>query len=291
MDGFVTGEQISFLTPDSGSDSDSGTLTISAKFQDATTNQWSDKIALNGFTFKYEDSKTPFLQRVYPSRSFGKDLVSFYGYHRVVSLGGQMSDNAKATEGEIEDLRIGEDRCDRTLINQQDLTESSWDFIHCTTSATHPAGKVDVTERTLKGTALKDSGMYQISTTNDGNFEHVIHPSVSSVYPTTGSKLGQDLVISGSNFSPDKSLVSVSVDGVDCDVTKSTWSTIECRLQEKQAADTSLLASNTTTTQVNGYIGGAGWDYERYDISALSTRTIQGFYDDLHSGAPQSVLN
>lgn len=37
-----------------------------------------------------------------------------------------------------------------------------------------------------------------------------------------------------------------------------------------------VLSTNTTNTQVNGYISGTGFSYARYDTSNLNTKTISG---------------
>jgi len=42
-----------------------------------------------------------------------------------------MSDDATETEGDIKEMRIGQDRCDRTSINEQDINPNTNNPIGC----------------------------------------------------------------------------------------------------------------------------------------------------------------
>lgn len=62
----------------------------------------------------------------------------------------------------------------------------------------------------------------QRSSLNGEYFEHTILPAVSSISPNSGALQGQQLTITGSGFSNNKKNVSVSIDGVNCDVISSS---------------------------------------------------------------------
>jgi len=126
--------------------------------------------ALPTYKFSYLNSETPILSRVYPARSFGKDFIRFYGKHLISSLGGSMSSQAQSTDGDINELRIGEDRCDRAALNEQDISPNAWAPIGCYASPTHPAGKVNVLERVVPGTARKDASMIQTTLLDEPEF-------------------------------------------------------------------------------------------------------------------------
>lgn len=65
----------------------------------------------------------------------------------------------------------------------------------------------------------------------------------------------------------------------------STLSEVNCRIRAKQISDSGLISVENSTAQTKGYIGGSGFDYSRYDISALSTATIAGFKSALIAGS------
>lgn len=49
-------------------------------------------------------------------------------------------------------------------------------------------------------------------------YEHVVYPSITEISPRSGFQTGQMLTITGTGFSTNPSDITVSVDGVDCDV-------------------------------------------------------------------------
>lgn len=120
-------------------------------------------------------------------------------------------------------------------------------------------------------------------------YEHTVLPAISSITPTSGSMIGQDIVIKGSGFSTNKAKISVTVDSVPCEITSSTLSEISCRVGAKQPSNTAQLSTNSATV-VNNYIAGAGFKYERYDITGLVNRNINGFKTAVNSGSAEVIL-
>lgn len=96
--------------------------------------------------------------------------------------------------------------------------------------------------------------------------------------------------ISGSGFSANSSKIDLSIDGVGCDILSSTLSEVNCRLKPKQTSNSALLSTPNPSTQTKGFIGGAGFDYERYNISSLSTRDIATLKAALTSGSEITLL-
>lgn len=120
-------------------------------------------------------------------------------------------------------------------------------------------------------------------------YEHTVLPAISSVSPSSGAMIGQDIVIKGSGFSLTKSKIAVSVDGVDCAVSASSLTEISCRVAAKQPSNSAQLASNSASP-VNNYLSGTGFKYERYNISGLVDRNINGFKAAVTSGSTQLNL-
>ena len=99
---------------------------------------------------------------------------------------------------------------------------------------------------------------------------------------------GQDITIEGSGFSNHEDRIEVTVDGVPCTVTSSSIEEIECHLNEKMS-NSSLLDTNSGS-QTDGYLCGAGFTYERYDISSLNSKTYASFKAALDSGSHSMTL-
>lgn len=114
-------------------------------------------------------------------------------------------------------------------------------------------------------------------------------PAVSSVTPSSGALIGQDIVIKGTGFSLDKTKISVSVDGVNCAISSSTLTQIACRVASKQPTDSAQLSSNSGSP-VNNYISGVGFKYYRYNISGLVNRNIGGFKAAVNAGSAELTL-
>ena len=114
---------------------------------------------------------------------------------------------------------------------------------------------------------------------NSEKYQFVVLPLVNQ-RTSSGSKYGQNLEIKGTGFSLDPSKLTVSVDGVKCDVSESTLISIKCRLAEKKA-ETSLLSTNSATPS-NQYNSGSGFFYQRYNLSTIndiSPRNIKKLID------------
>ena len=84
--------------------------------------------------------------------------------------------------------------------------------------------------------------------------------------------------------------MSVSVDTVPCDVISSSITEITCQIQENDLSSSSLLETDSGN-QTYGYIGGAGFKYERWDITNLGTRTYAGLKAALDSGSHSMTMD
>ena len=122
------------------------------------------------------------------------------------------------------------------------------------------------------------------------HFEHTVLPSITGVNPNTGYTPGQIFKISGSGFSSNTSKVEISVDGVTCDVLSSTLNEVSCRLRAKSNSISGLIATPNPSVQTKGFIGGSGFDYQRYNISSLPNKTIAAFKNALASGVGMDLL-
>jgi len=111
---------------------------------------------------------------------------------------------------------------------------------------------------------------------------------VSTITPTSGFESGQDVVIQGNSFPSDPSRVSVTVGDVPCQVTSTSLKKITCHVQPK-TTEHPLLDYNAGT-QTNGYIGGTGFRYTRYDISSLGDQSVTGLKTAIANGPVPPVL-
>ena len=73
------------------------------------------------------------------------------------------------------------------------------------------------------------------------------------------------------------------MDDVGCEVTAATTNRISCTLGKK----TTLLQKLPTdaTSQVDGFIGGSGFKYEKYDIGDLSVKNYQNLKDAIDTSS------
>ena len=72
-------------------------------------------------------------------------------------------------------------------------------------------------------------------------------------------------------------------------MTSSSVTEITCHLQENDQSSSSLLDSDAGS-QVDGYISGAGFAYQRWDVSDLGTKTYAGLKAALDSGSHSMTL-
>jgi hypothetical protein len=83
-----------------------------------------------------------------------------------------------------------------------------------------------------------------------------------------GSINGQELTIKGTGFSLDKADVSVSVDGVNCAVSESSFTEVKCKLAPK-TTQSAKLVTNATLANLT-YNSGVGFLYQRYNTGSIS---------------------
>ena len=46
-----------------------------------------------------------------------------------------------------------------------------------------------------------------------------------------------------------------------------------------------MLSTNSSSAQIDGYIGGSGFKYYKYDISSLASKDYQGLKDAVYSNS------
>lgn len=71
------------------------------------------------------------------------------------------------------------------------------------------------------------------------------------------------------------------IDDVKCAVTATKINQIACRLGKKTTSIKTLLTNSTN--QIDGFIGGSGFRYSKYNLGDLSDRSYQGLKDALDS--------
>ena len=81
----------------------------------------------------------------------------------------------------------------------------------------------------------------------------------------------------------------MTVDAIPCDVLSSTVDTITCHLQKKDFSVTSQLETDSMN-QVDGYISGVGFNYERWSIGSLWEKNFAGLKRALDSGSHSMLL-
>lgn len=121
-------------------------------------------------------------------------------------------------------------------------------------------------------------------------YEHTVVPAIYELSASSGFDTGQTLQIFGSGFSSTPSKASVKVDGVTCDILSSTFSQIDCRLRARQVSDSGLINTVNSSLQTKGYLGGSGFTYSRYDITALPTKNIASFRSAVASGSGITLI-
>lgn len=244
----------------------------------------------------FTTGSTPELWDVFPSAAIGGADINFYGRHRITDLG-----DGLRNLGDVSLLKLGEDLCSRFDV-EQDAINANWlEYIRCKKSTTQEAGRYNVTEQTVPGTANNSRYMRRSSLNPQDYFEFTSLPTVSAVSPASGNVGGQYLTISGTGFSPNPKNNTVTVDGNDCSVTSSSNYEIKCTLAAKGSSSSKL--STNSSSQVNGYFSGAGLKYARYAVTssidtlskfvtavraantaALGTPAEEGYRADLREG-------
>ena len=101
--------------------------------------------------------------------------------------------------------------------------------------------------------------------------------------PNEGLINGQDIEISGAGFAEEIEKNTVDIDGVNCEVINVTSTSITCKVGARDPNDTQILDTNADS-QTNGYLGGSGFEYTRYDISSVGHFSFSHLRDHLNSG-------
>ena len=171
-------------------------------------------------------------------------------------------------------------------IDQGSIGYHSLDRLKCAQSNTQEAGRYTAKEHVNVGYSWSNHFMRRTHF-NTTYYEHTVLPGINSISPSSGYIYGNELTISGIGFPTDKARVSVSVEGVSCNVISSTSSEIVCNLEEKTTQTRKVEMENASLAQSYPYIGGSGFKYTRHDIAHLSPRTSRGLKTAIDTSSTQ----
>lgn len=229
--------------------------------------------------FSYTWQGTPYLYGVYPRAGAANEQIKFYGIHRISQLG-----DGRSNFDNIRGLYIGGSMCSRFDIIESPIDPNSNQFITCAIPPIQAGGYYNVSEWVAPGYADKNARMQYGSISQGVNYEFMVQPRVKSVSSHLGGDFGQTLTISGDGFSINSTQISVSAANIPCDVVSSTESQITCKVQPNPNGNTfGVLDTNTSGTQLSGFLSGSGLKYKRYDITNLSSKNLPNFRNNIGS--------
>lgn len=151
------------------------------------------------------------------------------------------------------------------------------------------AGLYNISEKTYLGNADKSTQFSSVSVLSGRRYDIAIHPTISSVSPSTGSIAGTEVLITGTGFDTNASNNVVNAAGVNCMITSVTETSILCVTEKAPTGYNGGKIINSTATQVAGYISGVGFFNNQFNISACTDKTISGVIADLNSGSPATT--
>jgi len=180
--------------------------------------------------------------------------------------------DGRSTSGtDIRNLIIGDKECATTDIIQSDDTFNGGyrSPIECKASITQVAGEYDFTEFVVPGYARKSIRTQQTSFLTNKNYTQRVLAQISSVSANQVGSKGQVLTVKGNGFSTNTSNYTCTAAGETCTVTSASATELTVTVPEKSSSNTNfgLLAkdSGDSSTQVNGFLGGHGAKYQRFD--------------------------
>lgn len=143
-------------------------------------------------------------------------------------------------------------------------------------------GKATNTQRINYGSVL-----------NNLNYQFITIPSINQVSTNVGGTQGVTLTITGTGFTSNSSIITVTAGSNPCNIISSTASSIKCVVQPDNTAGkygklpyTGLTPGN----QQNAYVSGTGFNYQRFNIANLATKSISGFITAVKTKDPSIVL-
>lgn len=102
---------------------------------------------------------------------------------------------------------------------------------------------------------------------------------LTSLSSHQGGSKGQLLTVKGTGFSPNLTDYTCSVAGETCNVKQATLTELTVEVPVKSAGNTAFgalpQAAGDTSTQINGFLGGSGLRYKRYDREDMWKSTTQ----------------
>lgn len=228
--------------------------------------------------FSYSKDATPTLTAVYPRSILPGQQLNVVGTHRV------------ADKEDIASITVGGSVCARFFNRFGPIPANSSALINCTVNSATEGGYYGLSEKTLTGLADKHPRTRSWSAFQNSHYDVLVHPFVDAVSQSSGSPMGQTLVLTGGGFSRVPSRNSVIVGGTPCDVASSSETQIVCTTQVTNMTSNLFgkLPTNSTS-QVNGSISGVGIRFKRYNISNLAVRTVDGLRAAIAANNGQAV--
>ena len=214
----------------------------------------------------YVDSYTPLLVELFPSSASANQKVDLLGIHRIANLGDGRD------MGDVVKIKLGGELCSRFDVVQPQISPSNFAYISCMASSLQVGGRYNVSQHLTPGIANKVASIRRPSLVEGEYFEFTSLPTITSVSPASGNLGGQVITLSGTGFSGVLANNSVSIDGNKCEVNSATEQQLTCTLAARNASLSALLTT-TSSTQVNGYFGGAGLKYARYSVAGTTSLT------------------
>jgi hypothetical protein len=230
-----------------------------------------------GYLYQYSHL-SPIIIRLNPRSPFAGQLVSFVGHHAV-----EYVDN-------ISQLHIGEYLCSTFNITQTDQIYFSESVMHCQVDPLQPAGFYNFSELTIYGYSKHIPQSMITSPVKNFTYQVLLLPAVKGISENVGSSEAHKLTIYGSGFGNIKNSVDVRVAGVNCPVIEVLPNSVTCVARPSNSDSNILpnsgrLPTDTTRTQINGYVSGTGVSFRRYSRGELLVDgTVQGFIDGINSG-------
>ena len=194
---------------------------------------------------KFTSDATPYLNYVYPSSGTGGRRVLLQGTHRLADRG-----DGGLDMGDVRHLKIGSDICNMFDVTQPDDTSQ----LVCDQSSFQEAGHYNI-EEDIKSKGIADNHfrLKRTSFNKTANHQYTVMPNIKTVNSTSGSTNGNILQITGTGFSDKNANNLVKVANTPCNIVSSSLTEIVCELQSEVTGNSTILPTNTSSSQTDGY--------------------------------------
>lgn len=188
---------------------------------------------------------------------------------------------------------VGSWECPRGAATDAPINPNGLGMVSCQIPPNFEAGFYNLSELTYQGWAQRSPLLSSTAFVNQTTlaYDVMVQPIVTAVSSNAGGAGGYDsIAITVSSGVKDVSKYEVTASGVKCDSLTVAGSVLTCITSPSPTTGfTNGKILNSTATQTDPYIAGAGAKFTRYDISSLSTKTVAGLRADL-AGSPTSTV-